>query len=84
MLIFQLTCNQEKEVEFIKNKGNDMLYNVFIRVLPDSITFYESERVSVPGKSQTKLYVNIPNEDYHPGYEFNYSRVRKYSENMSQ
>ncbi len=70
------SCNDEKEAQFvIKNIGEDVMSNVYIKVKIESLTSYESEKIEIAGKSQARIIVSIPNEEFHQGYSFAFTRL---------
>lgn len=70
------SCNDEIEAQFvIKNIGEDVMTNVYIKVKIDSLTSYESEKIEIAGKSQERIIVSIPNEEFHQEYSFAFSRL---------
>ena len=61
------------------------MMNTHVIVHIDSLTSYVSEKVDIPGKSQAVITIQIPDEPYHQGYEFGYTRNGKeIKENHSQ
>ncbi len=72
------SCNVEKEAQFvIKNIGEDVMTNVYIKVKIDSLTSYESAKIEIAGKSQARIIVSIPNEEFHQEYSFAFTRLGK-------
>jgi len=51
--------------------------NTYVIVHIDSVISYESEKINIPAKSQSVIKVKVPNESFHQGYEFVYTRNGK-------